>query len=154
VNQGKELDFFVLALSAYSIAATAVHVATTWIVGSLAQRPKGRGEQDRPPDDAEVAIIRPVHGLTDVERATLASTFNLPESVRIAFCASEESDPAIPYLRDLAARHPGRRVSILVGDDLDTPNPKLNNIAKGWNATSAEWVVNAGAIFHRRARPS
>lgn len=135
------MDFFVLALAAFSIAATAVHVATTWIVGSLAQRAQGCGEGHRALDDAEVAIVRPVHGLTDVERATLASTFNLPEKVSIVFCASKESDPAIPYLRDLAARHPGRRVSILVGDDLGTPNPKLNNIAKGWNATSAAWVV-------------
>jgi hypothetical protein len=44
VNQGEAVDFLIWALAAFSIAATAVHVATTWIVGSLAQRAKGRGE--------------------------------------------------------------------------------------------------------------
>ena len=142
------MDFAVIALATFAIASTCVHLLTTWLVGSLAVRANRRADQQPPLQDMEVTIIRPVHGLTDLERSTLASTFNLPESVNIVFCASKPSDPAVPYLNQLAAQNGGHHVSILIGDDLGTPNPKLNNIAKGWRATSSEWVAITDSNLH------
>jgi ceramide glucosyltransferase len=43
----------------------------------------------------------------------------------------------------LIARRSGIRARVLVGDNLATPNPKLNNIAKGWRAAQCDWVVIA-----------
>jgi ceramide glucosyltransferase len=41
------------------------------------------------------------------------------------------------------AEYPHIRAQLLIGDDRSTPNPKLNNIMKGWRAASAPWVIMA-----------
>ena len=56
----------------------------------------------------------------------------LVQDVEIIFCAKSPYDPAIPFLERLIAAHAPAHARILVGDELGTANPKLNNIAKGW----------------------
>ncbi len=91
-----------------------------------------------------VTLIRPVCGIDQVERETLASTFRLkPASLEILFCAAREKDPAVAYVRHLMAQHPEHNARVLVGVDGPGINPKLDNVRKGWRAARHEWVLIA-----------
>jgi ceramide glucosyltransferase len=119
--------------------ALTAHVGSAIIAGRrLKHRP-----QSEPPTLPAVTIIRPVCGLDPVEMATLASTFQLPLSAELIFCAARETDKAVPYLRQLIARHPGVDAAIMIGTDGPGINPKLDNVRKGWRAARNEWVVIA-----------
>jgi ceramide glucosyltransferase len=43
----------------------------------------------------------------------------------------------------LIAEYPSVDARLLIGDDKSTPNPKLNNIIKGWAAARHPWIVIA-----------
>lgn len=93
-----------------------------------------------------VSIVRPVMGLDDIDRATLASTFTLDHSrYEVIFCAERETDPVVPYVRRLIAAHPDVPARMLVGITSRSSNPKLDNIEKGWDAARHDWVVLADA---------
>jgi ceramide glucosyltransferase len=89
-----------------------------------------------------VTVIRPVHGLHFGIEETLGSSLELdyPEC-EVMFCAAGAEDPAVPVVRRLLAAHPGVKARLLLGEDLISENPKLNNCFKGWNAAATEWVV-------------
>jgi hypothetical protein len=42
-----------------------------------------------------VAAIRPVRGLDSIEMQTLASTFQLPRTTELIFCAGRETDKTV-----------------------------------------------------------
>ncbi|WP_425336215.1 glycosyltransferase [Sinorhizobium numidicum] len=56
---------------------------------------------------------------------------------------ADAKDPVIPLIGEARQRHPSIPAKTLVGDDLISANPKLNNCVKGWNAASHGWVVLA-----------
>ena len=91
-----------------------------------------------------VSIVRPVCGLDPFDEATLRSTFELahPET-ELLFCSARERDAAVPLVRRLIAEYPHVDARLLIGDDKSTPNPKLNNIIKGWAAAGHPWIVIA-----------
>lgn len=91
-----------------------------------------------------VTIIRPVCGLDPFDELTLRSTFTLahPE-VEVLFCSARERDAAVPLVRKLMAAYPHVDAKLLIGDDKSTPNPKLNNVIKGWAAARHPWIVIA-----------
>jgi ceramide glucosyltransferase len=93
-----------------------------------------------------VTVIRPVRGLDPFDLETLESTFDLDwPRYDIIFCAAHPDDPACAALRAMIARHPNVPARLMIGEDLATANPKLNNMAKGWEAASGEVVVMADA---------
>nr|WP_246776632.1 ceramide glucosyltransferase [Microvirga sp. VF16] len=99
-----------------------------------------------PPDEPvePVTIIRPVCGLEPCIEQTLASGFVLDyPRYELIFCVARSDDPVVPLIRKLMANHPGIASRLLVGDDRISPNPKLNNCVKGWDATRSEWVILA-----------
>lgn len=127
-------------LLAFALAATALHVASAGIVlGRIARCRRSAISRDLP----QVSIIRPMRGLTDIERDTLSSSFGVRHAKEHVFCCERPSDPSIRFVEGLIGRHPAIRARVLVGDNLATPNPKLNNIAKGWRAAQCDWVVIA-----------
>ena len=89
-----------------------------------------------------VSVIRPVCGLEDLEQLTLESSFHLtwPET-ELLFCVASAADPAVPFLQRLLAVHAGSNARILIGDNCETANPKLNNLLKGWQAAKGEWII-------------
>lgn len=91
-----------------------------------------------------VTIIRPVCGLDPYDEVTLRSTFAVahPE-IELLFCSARERDAAVPLVRRLIAEHPHVDARLLIGDDKSTPNPKLNNIIKGWATARHPWIVIA-----------
>ncbi len=122
--------------------ALLVHVATATWVGVRLRRAKGN--EAAPGDWPAVSLIRPVAGLDAIEQRTLESTFQLEaRNAEIIFCVASPSDPVLPFLRLLLSRYPQRNARILVGNDLGSANPKLNNIVKGWAAATSDWIIIA-----------
>jgi ceramide glucosyltransferase len=48
-----------------------------------------------------------------------------------------------PLVRQLIAAHPHVDAKLLVGTDLISANPKLNNMAKAWHTAAHDWIVMA-----------
>ncbi|PST20751.1 ceramide glucosyltransferase [Mesorhizobium plurifarium] len=94
----------------------------------------------RPP----VSVVVPLCGIEEFSQETLDSAFRLDwPDYEIIFCVADAKDPVIPLIGEVRQRHPAIPATILVGDDLISANPKLNNCVKGWNAASHGWVVLA-----------
>ncbi|KAI9893269.1 MAG: hypothetical protein M1814_000398 [Vezdaea aestivalis] len=105
-----------------------------------------------------VTIIRPVKGLDSDLYACLASTFyqNYPPShLRIYFCVSSKSDPAIKILKRLLADFPNFDAHILVEDNDPLlqgpegnlrlgPNPKIRNMSRAYREAKGDiiWVLD------------
>jgi ceramide glucosyltransferase len=132
----------VWVLSAYCAIALFLHAASIGVVWARSRRPAGVGANGA--RGHAVSIIRPVCGLDSVEQVTLASSFKLtwPET-ELLFCVASVADPALPVLRRLIAAHPHTNARILIGDNRETANPKLNNLIKGWHAASSDWIILA-----------
>ncbi len=134
-----------LALTAliFAAVATLLHLVTT-AIGLVRLRKARRGNAPMTPTGERVTIIRPVCGVDPFESLTLRSTFKLDHGdYDIIFCSACEQDPVVPLVRTLMAEHPHVRAQLLIGDDRTTPNPKLNNLMKGWRAVTAPWIVMA-----------
>ncbi len=88
-----------------------------------------------------VSLLRPVCGRDDFDNETLASSFlqDYP-NYEIIFCAPSEKDPSVALVRQLIAEHPNVAARLLIGLDQVTGNPKLNNLWKGWNAATSDWI--------------
>lgn len=129
-------------LAGFAALATTVHVATTVIAICRCRYTDARVPATK--GLPAVSIIRPVHGIEYYDALTLGSTFELDyPSYEILFCVERADDPAANLVEKLIARYPHVPAKLLVGKDLGSPNPKLNNIAKGWAAAANEWVVIA-----------
>ncbi len=129
------------AAAGFAGLATAVHVITSGIgVGRSLKRPRAISAGSMPP----ASIIRPVRGIDTYDPVTLNSTFELDyPDFEIIFCVQTADDPAVPLVEALIRKHPHIEARLLIGDNLGTQNPKLNNIAKGWRAAQHKWVVLA-----------
>jgi ceramide glucosyltransferase len=91
-----------------------------------------------------VSLIRPVCGLENFSEETLGSAFRLDyPDYEIIFCVEQESDAIVPVVNRLIAAHPDVRARLIIGKDRISPNPKLNNIVKGWRAAAHDWIVIA-----------
>jgi len=91
-----------------------------------------------------VSIVRPVCGLEPHSELTLRSTFALDyPDYEVIFCVQKKNDPIIPLVQKLIAEQPEGRGRLLIGDDPISPNPKLNNCFKGWQAARHQVIVLA-----------
>ncbi|OBA23101.1 hypothetical protein METBIDRAFT_29634 [Metschnikowia bicuspidata var. bicuspidata NRRL YB-4993] len=97
-----------------------------------------------------VTIIRPVKGLDPELTSCLELSFlqSYPANkLQIIFCVADAHDPAIPVLQGLLAKYPHIDAQILVlapdGDHFG-PNPKVNNLAKGFLAAAHDlvWIMD------------
>lgn len=126
----------------FCILATCLQVIGCAIA---AQRCRGRAKPLPPPRDAPcVSIVRPVCGIDNLARETLGSSFTLDyPDYEVIFCAARDDDPVIGRVRELIAAHPGRCGRLLIGDERVGPNPKLNNVVKGFDAARGQWLIMA-----------
>ncbi len=91
-----------------------------------------------------VSLVRPLCGIDNYAADTLSSTFDLDyPHYEILFCVASAKDPVVPFVRKLMAANPTRPARLLVGDDRVSPNPKLNNVVKGWHAARQDWIIIA-----------
>ncbi|PPQ39814.1 ceramide glucosyltransferase [Rhodoblastus acidophilus] len=108
---------------------------------SLAARLARTGLPDPTPP---VSIVRPVCGLEAHSELTLRSTFELDyPDYEVLFCVQKKNDPIIPLVQKLIAEQPEGRGRLLIGEDPISPNPKLNNCFKGWQAAKHAFIVLA-----------
>ena len=118
-----------------------VHI-TTVIVAIARCRPHAAAEL--PSYAASVTIIRPVCGVDNYCAETLRTSFMLDYArYDIIFCAASAKDPVVPLVEKLIAEHASVPARLLIGDQRISQNPKLNNICKGWEAATGEWVIIA-----------
>lgn len=103
-----------------------------------------RGHLPPASDAPPVSIVRPVCGLEPFSAETLRSGFELdyPRYENV-FCVADAGDPIVPIVERLMAQHPAIPSRLLVGEDIVSANPKLNNCVKGWNAARHEWIILA-----------
>src|SRR5262245_20195484 len=123
------------AASAFCGLAFAVHLASIAIATFRCRLP---ARELPPPDDPPpITIIRPVCGIDNFVEATLRSTFVLDyPRYEILFCAASARDPVVALVHKLIAEYPHIDARLLVGDERISPNPKLNNVLKGWRAAA------------------
>lgn len=131
------------ALSFVTLAMLA-HVASAAMTIWRVRRPSRAAGAGEPAALPPVTIIRPVCGLDPFDELTLRSTFTLDHPrLELLFCSARERDAAVPLVRKLIADYPHVDAKLLIGDDKSTPNPKLNNIIKGWATARHSWIVIA-----------
>ncbi len=129
-------------LAGLALVLLALHAATCLLVLRRHRRPVA----PRPAPAPRITLLRPVRGVDAFDAETLASGFALDyPAVDHVFCVADAADPAAALVRGLIAAHPGAAARLLVGDDRIGTNPKLNNLAKGWDAADGDLVVMADA---------
>jgi ceramide glucosyltransferase len=138
------MDYALLAATVTGGALTMMHLASAaisaWRCHPRTSPPLHKFGRRLPP----VSIIRPVCGIDNYAEATLASGFALDHpDYELIFCVADEGDPVVPLLRRLMKRHPQTRSQLLFGERWINANPKLNNMAKGFDAAAHEWIVIA-----------
>jgi ceramide glucosyltransferase len=119
-----------------------MNFASMWLMG---RKCRARARNLPAPAEAPpVSIVRPLRGIETFSEETLGATFDLDyPHYEIIFCVQSPNDPIIPLVERLIAEHPERDARLLVGDDYVSPNPKLNNCVKGWEAARYDYVVLA-----------
>jgi ceramide glucosyltransferase len=132
----------ILAAAIFCIAVTFIHIAsiaiTIWRFRQASPLPPSRGQC------LPVSLVRPLCGIDNYAADTLRSTFELDYSrYEILFCVASAKDPVLPLVRGLMAENPEVSAKLLIGDDRASPNPKLNNVLKGWRAAAHEWIIIA-----------
>lgn len=124
--------------AAFVILAVGLHLASVGLVVRRLRRPAGHRVGDWP----KITLLRPVCGMDPFDAETLASSFGLDyPHYEVIFCAASGEDPIVALVRALIAQHPATPARLLVGETMISANPKLNNLAKGWAAASADWIV-------------
>jgi ceramide glucosyltransferase len=116
-------------------------------IGIAAIRARPRPKPLPPPRAAPgVSVIRPLCGLDNFCEETLESSFRLDyPAYEIIFCVARPGDPVLPLVQRLIAKYPDRPARLIVGDEKVSPNPKLNNCVRGWDAASHNWIILADA---------
>jgi len=114
------------------------HLAT---VALYLRRLRAPDVQQGPLGLPAVTLLRPVCGLDPFDAETLMSSFQQDyPAYEVIFCAPDADDAAVPLVRRLIAANPQVRARLLTGQAAITQNPKLNNLAPGWQAATTDWV--------------
>ncbi|PRY90235.1 glycosyltransferase [Donghicola tyrosinivorans] len=123
----------ILAVAVLLHVATCALAAWRYLFPSRAQ-PVARGPK--------VSLLRPVCGADPFDAETLASSFGQDyRDHEIIFCAAHKNDPAVAVVQRLMQQHPEAPATLLIGEDLITGNPKVNNLAKGYHAAASDLIL-------------
>lgn len=131
-----------ILLAGFAAFALLVHLGTQALVLADGARRRRQPLSPQPLSPAGplpfVCLLRPVCGVDQFDAETLGSSFrqDYPDYEVIFTCASDR-DPAVALVRQLIAAHPEVRARILTGERPISDNPKLNNVARGWDETCA-----------------
>jgi ceramide glucosyltransferase len=131
------LSYLLCSFAAFFLA---VHLVTLAIAYARCRPSRSSSAHDAslPP----VTLVRPLCGIETFSRETLDASFALDyPSLELIFCVARESDAIIPLVNEAIAAHPTVPARLLVGDDVISINPKLNNMVKGWRAATHERLI-------------
>jgi ceramide glucosyltransferase len=141
-------DSLALLTAATLLAGQLTSIAAAW------PRKQGLSRCDARPQTCQLTIIRPLSGVEAWSEATLRSTFELDHpDVRLLFCVARANDPIVGLVQRVMAHYPSANAELLVGNEAISANPKLNNLVKGWEKTTSEWVafVDSNVLLPRDA---
>src|SRR5271154_4877272 len=131
-----------LAVAAFCIAVTVVQLASIAI--AICRLRRSARQAPLSSLYPAVSLVRPLCGIDNYAADTLSSTFELDyPHYEILFCVASAKDAVLPLVRDLMAANPGAHAKLLIGDERASPNPKLNNVLKGWRAAGHDWIIIA-----------
>ena len=133
------MDVAHVSLLIASLALTGAHCVSAAVAGwrHRRSRPKPAGAVP-----ASITIVRPLKGVDATTERCLESSFQLSwNDVEVIFCVASADDPVVPLVQRLMGRHPAVASRLLVGNDLVSDNPKLNNMIKAWPGARGDWIV-------------
>jgi ceramide glucosyltransferase len=132
----------ILAAALFCIAVTLIQAASIVIaIFRFRRNPQLAPHAGRYP---AVSLVRPLCGIDNYAAETLRSTFELDYSdYEILFCVASASDPVLPLVKSLIAENSSANARVLIGDERVSPNPKLNNVLKGWRTARHQWIIIA-----------
>jgi ceramide glucosyltransferase len=89
-----------------------------------------------------VSLLKPVHGVDfgSVENFESFCRQNYPD-YEILFAVNDDSDPAVPLIREVAARFPERNIRLISGAPQIGTNKKVNNLIELLRAARHEIIV-------------
>ncbi|KAH3688130.1 hypothetical protein WICPIJ_000901 [Wickerhamomyces pijperi] len=96
-----------------------------------------------------VTILRPIKGIDpDLEKCLESCLLqNYPSNkFQVIFCVEDPNDPSIPIVLKLLKKHQGTKdCQLLIESANFGPNPKVNNLAKGYKAAKFDiiWVLDS-----------
>jgi ceramide glucosyltransferase len=133
----------VAALAAIALAtAHLVQIVSAYVCLRRLRRPQPR--RDAGSVDPDVSILLPFSGADPQSWRTLGSCFALTyPSHELIFCAPSADEPAVAIVRALMAENGHVRARLLIGREHVSPNPKLDNLEKGWPEARSEIIVIA-----------
>lgn len=96
-------------------------------------------------EPAPVTIIRPLKGIDPLLYDCLRASFLQTYPFELIFCVASADDPACQVVAKLLEEFPHADAKIMVGDESYGPNPKVNNLAKGYKAAKYDllWVLDS-----------
>jgi ceramide glucosyltransferase len=116
-----------------------VQIITLAIAGCRC-RPRAEPAGSAPLDG--ITVVRPLCGIETFSTETLAASFTIDyPTFELLFCVARADDPILPLVRDAIAAHPDVPSRLLIGDDVISINPKLNNMVKGWREARYPWIA-------------
>jgi ceramide glucosyltransferase len=93
-----------------------------------------------------VSIIKPMKGADGELEKNLESFFLLDyPDFELIFCAASGSDPACAVAHRLMARHPSVKARLSIGEIVVGPNPKVNNMLRGYESAAHDWTLVSDA---------
>jgi ceramide glucosyltransferase len=136
------MESVIVAAGLVCLAAVLVHLLSIFAV--IVRVRRAHTLQPLPRYDVGVSVLRPVCGTENYVEETLRTAFQLEHArFELLFCVAKASDPVVPIVRKLIAEHPQVDARLLVGNSEISPNPKLNNLVKGWHAARHDWILMA-----------
>jgi len=136
------MTILIWSATAFCILTTAIHLAST--LAAIIRCRSPIAYEPASPKAPPVSLVRPVCGIENYVKETLASAFALDyPHYEIVFCVASAQDPTVPIVKQLIAAHPNVPARLLVGNEKISDNPKLNNCYKGWRDAAHEWIVLA-----------
>ena len=89
-----------------------------------------------------ITVVRPLCGIETFSTETLEAAFAIDyPTYELLFCVAQADDPIVPLVRAAIAAHPAVPSRLLIGDDVISINPKLNNMVKGWREARYPWIA-------------
>jgi ceramide glucosyltransferase len=130
------------ALALLSLASHLASLALAWPFcrpGPDVAPPAGAGPAPAP---APLTVARVLCGAEPTSRVTLEATMRQTHpDLRVLFCVARESDPVVPLVREAMAAWPQVDARLLIGEDVVSANPKLNNMMKAWRAAATDQIL-------------